>query len=431
VLAVAVAAAPASGQTTSEPDGYDFFGVSALADGVTTRVAVEHFLAVEEFVALSSVSAEARLELGRSSALAVLPDPGDLVLGLPGTLAALAGIPGLPDYPAASRADYPTTPTNEVTLAPDAGLGALRLQTQAEEHRAHGRAFITDFVDTVGLLPLTVGSIKSDSVARRIDPLTYESTATSTVNDINVLKGVLRIAQVTSSVTARVDDGKITATRDETKVSGVTIAGQPVAIDDKGFTSPNGSRALAPLVEAAAAPLAAAGVKVRATPGETTIGPVKGTATSGFLTIEFTTLIRGQYPATVTLSFGKAAATVEASGKISDVLGDTLGDVSGGLGDTGGLAAGVLDAAGTDLGTGTAGDLGGALGTGGTGSLPGNLVTPRTSVASALTPMDFRSLYRWLVLAMGGALLARWFVVTRLRERDTATRPNLRSLWRW
>ncbi|HZN16243.1 MAG TPA: choice-of-anchor P family protein [Acidimicrobiales bacterium] len=427
MVLLVLAAVPAIGQTEDEPDGYDFFGVSGLADGITTRVVVERFLAVEEFVALSSVSAEARLELGRSSALAVLPDPGDLVLGLPGTLAALAGVAGLPDYPAVARADYPTTPTDAVTLAPDAGLGALRLQTQAEEHRAHGLAFVSDFVDTVGLVPLTVGSIKSDSVARRLDPLTYESTAKSTVNDIRVLGGILRIGQVTSTVTTRVDDGKITATRDETKVTGAEIAGMPVGIDEKGFTSPNGSQALAPIVESLAAPLTAAGVVVRMTPGETVIGATKGTATSGFLNIQFTTTLENAYPVVVTLSFGKASSTVEASGKSSSLLDDLLGgpiDAS--------VAGSALDATGSALGAGTTPDISGS-GTASLGGLGGSggLVTPRPSIASSLEPMDFRSFYRWLALALAGAIVARWVVVNRLRERDTATHPNLRSLWRW
>ena len=422
--------APAHAQTDADQDsGYDFFSVSGLADGITTRVVIEHFLAVEEFVALSSVSAEARLELSRSTALAVLPDPGDLVLGLPGTLAALAGIGGLPDYPAVSRADYPVTPNNEVSLAPDAGLGALRLSTEAQQNQAHGRAFVTDLADTVGLVPMTVGSIKSDSVARRIDPLTYESTATTTVNDIGVLHGLLRIAELTSTVTARVDDGKITATRDETNIAGARLAGMPVEIDDRGITAPNGSQALAPLIDALAAPLQAAGVTVKTTPGQTHISATKGTADSGYLDIGFTSTFLGSYPAVTTLSLGKASATVEASGRSDDVGNDVVGA----------LVSGVDQALGPPPAGNDAGALSGAtdVGSGG-GNGNAGVAAPRTGgdetasgpLASLVTPMDFRSLYRWLALALAGALVARWLVVSRLRPRS-ATRPNLRDLWRW
>jgi hypothetical protein len=245
------------------------------------------------------------------------------------------------------------------------------------------------------------------------------------VSDIRVLGGLLRIGQVVSAVTSRVDDGKITATRDETKVTGVEIAGMAVGIDEKGFTSPNGSQALTPIVEALAAPLAASGVKVHMTPGVTQLSAIKGTATSGFLDIEFTTIVQNAYPVVVTLSFGKASTTVEASGRNSGLIDDLLGDLTGGV--TPGISD-PLDAAGSDLGTDAAGDLGAPLGSEAT--TPSDISTPRASLA-ALKPMDFRSLYRWVALALAGAIVARWVVVGRLRERDTATRPNLRSLWRW
>src|SRR6185436_2261095 len=94
---------------------------------------IDALLPVDEIVGLSSVTAESHLGLGRSDSLAALPDPGDLILTLPGTLAALTGVSGLPDYPAAARSEFPAVPEDDVQLVPDANLGAGALHTDAAE----------------------------------------------------------------------------------------------------------------------------------------------------------------------------------------------------------------------------------------------------------------------------------------------------------
>jgi hypothetical protein len=420
----AVVPARSTGQT-ADAAGYDFFTAAGLADGVTSRLVIDEFLAVEEFLSLSSVSAESRLESAQSTGLAVLPDPGDLILSLPGTAAGLAGIPGLPDYPAAARADHPTAPRDEVSLVPDAGLGSMRLLAEADEEHALGRAFVTELVDTVGLIPgFSVGSIRSESTSRRLDPLTYEVRATTTTNDIRLLGGLFRIGQLTTLVTARVDDGRVTASTDETRISGAEIAGQAVGIDEGGFTSPNGSEALQPVVDQLAGPLAEAGYTVTVTPGRVTQEAGQAQADSGTLLIEYRTTVQG-YAATFSLGMGRSTATV-AAGRMVEA--DELGAL-----DTGAdLPAGDLSGGDTPAGV-----LGESLETPGDAAL-GNVPSGGDDGAADVRPvaavedlMDFRGLYRLLAVAAAVMVAARYWAVTQARRRPSAARPNLRAKWRW
>ena len=424
-LLLAVVPARSTGQT-SEAAGYDFFSAAGLADGVTARLVIDEFLAVEEFLSLSSVSAESRLESAQSTGLAVLPDPGDLVLSLPGTVSGLAGIPGLPDYPAAARADHPTAPRDEVSLVPDAGLGSLRLLAEADDAHALARAFVTNLVDTVGLVPgFSVGSIRSESTSRRIDPLTYEVRATTTTNDLRLAGGLFRIAQLTTLVTARVEDGRVTASAEETKISGAEVAGQAVGIDEGGITSPNGSEALQPVVDQVAAPLAQAGYKVTVTPGSVTRGEGEARADSGTLLIEYRTTVQG-YAATFTLGMGQSTATVSAGRLIAeddlDAL-DTGADLSSGgadLADDAGPAGVLGDALESPGDVAALGDVTGDDGT-----------TDVRSVAAVEDLMDFRGLYRLLAAAAAVMVAARFWAVAQARRRPPAPRPNLRAKWRW
>lgn len=413
----------------TDADTYDFFSAAALADGITGRMVIDEFLPVEEFLSLSSVSAESRLESGRSSSLAVLPDPGDLVLTLPGTISGLSGVPGLPDYPAAARADHPTVPRDEVSLVPDAGLGAMRLLAEADDAHSLGRAFVSGLADTVGLLPgFSIGSIRSDATSTRLDSLTYEARATTTTNDLRLLGGLMRIGQLTTMVTARIEDGRVTASAEETSISGATIAGQLVGIDASGFTSPNGSQALQPVVDQLAAPLAAAGYKVTVTPGSVTQEAGKASADSGTLLIEYRTRLQDTYNTTISLGFGHSIASVTAGRVVDEVL--DLGGFDAGSD----LISGGSDLAGGDAGP--AGVLGSALEApadvaavgGGADDSGTRDLRPAVAVEDL---MDFRGLYRLLAVAAAAMVAARFWAVAQARRRPAVARPNLRTLWRW
>ena len=144
---------------------------SAVGAGrrITTRFVVGKFLAVEE----SSPCHRSRPRPASSSGarrLAVLPDPGDLVLGCPSP-SRLAGIAGL-HYPRRLPADYPITPEDDVPRTrrrprprPPPHRGAA--------HRAFGAGLHRQLRRHGWRRALDVGAIKSDSIARRVDPLTY------------------------------------------------------------------------------------------------------------------------------------------------------------------------------------------------------------------------------------------------------------------
>lgn len=424
ILVLGVVPARSSGQS-GDAAGYDYYSAAGLADGLTARLFIDDFLPVEEF-SLSSVSAESRYETGQITGLAVLPDPGDVVLALPGTLAGLAGLPGLPDYPAAARADHPSIPRKEVSLVPDAGLGALRLLAEADEAHSLGRAFVTNLVDTVGVIPgFSVGSIRSESTSRRLDGLTYEVRATTTTNDVKMLGGLFRIGQLTTAVTARIEDGRVTASAEETRVSGAEVAGQPVGIDGGGFTAPNGSQALQPVIDQLTAPLAQAGYSVTVTPGSTAREEGRASADSGTLRIEYRTTVQG-YPATLTLGLGRSTASVGAGRTVTEDNAAAFDD--GGAGD---LAPG-----GTDF---AAGDVAGVLGSSleAPADVSGGSVATTTG-ASSVAPasavddlMDFRGLYKLLMLGAALLVAVRFWTVARAKRSAVVARPDLRTKWRW
>ncbi|HJR27067.1 MAG TPA: choice-of-anchor P family protein, partial [Acidimicrobiales bacterium] len=307
VLAVVLpAGGPAGGQDGT--GGYDFYSLRSIGDGVTVDFQLVGFLPIEDLVGLSSVTAEAHYGVGRSDALAALPDPGDLVLTLPGTLSALAGVSGLPDYPAAAHASHPSVPSDLVELVPDADLGAGRLRTEAGEEGAEAEAFVGHQVDTIGLLPsFSVGTIRTIANTRRAGPTTLLATATTEVSDLRLLGGLVRIGHLTSTVSVGIVNDEPTAEAPQVDVSGVTVAGTPVGITDDGIVGLGPAVALAPVIDSLVQPLVEQGISIRTTPATRTVGERTATASGGAVEIEVPLDVQG-YPGTLVVTFGRAAA---------------------------------------------------------------------------------------------------------------------------
>jgi hypothetical protein len=397
---------------------------------VTASFDLVGFLPIENLVGLSSITSESHFGAGRSDSLAALPDPGDLILTLPGTLSALVGVSGLPDYPAAASADANGTPVDDVQLVPDANLGALHLHADATDAGSSASAFVGDQENTIGLLPaFSIGSIKTTARTRQVNPTTLESVATTTVSNIKLLGGLVQIGQLTSEVTAQIANDKPTASVDNLQVSGATLAGVPIGITDKGIVGLGSPTALSPVIDQLLAPLQQQGITIRTTPATHTVNGRTATASAGTLEISAKLKVQG-YPGTFQLTIGRSLAelTVGAlSEEAAGGSGDTsdLGDTSGGLpGDTGSFLPGL-----GDQGSSLLPDLGGAPSLNPGGTAPGTDVVS-VPLGRAVQKWDLTNLYRMLLL--GGILLfAAGQVVVRTTLRPRRRPNDLRQLWRW
>ena len=423
VLAVVLPAGGPAGGQDDTASGYDYFSLRSLADGVTVDFQLIGFLPIEDLVGLSSITSEAHYGAGRSEALAALPDPGDLILTLPGTLSALAGVSGLPDYPAAAHASFPSQPSDVVQIAPDADLGAGRLSSEAAETGATAEAYVGHQVDTIGLLPsFSVGTIRTTATTRRIGDTTLQSTATTEVSDLRLLGGLLRIGHLTSTVSVGVTNDRLTADAPQVDVSGVTVAGTPVGITSDGIVGLGQAVALAPVVDALVQPLVERGISVRTTPATRTVGERTASASGGALEIEVPLDVQG-YPGTVVMTLGRATADLEVGPLGSESGGDLAGgDASVPL-DSSGFPS-VGDGSGLDLGSGSAGPTG----TGDRGGADTELVA--VPVGRQVQDWDVDDLY--LVMLLGGvALFVAGRLVVRTSLRPVRRASDLRQLWRW
>ncbi len=427
-LAATIPGGPAGSQSSGE--GYDFYTLRGLGDGVTVDFNLVGFLPIEDLVGLSSITSEAHFGVGRSDALAALPDPGDLVLTLPSTLSALAGVSGLPDYPAAAQADFSSRPVDDVQLVPDAGLGAARLHTEATEEGSAASAFVGHQVDTIGLLPgFSIGSVRTTADARRINDANLEATATTEVSDLRLVGGLLRISQITSEVSVAVSNGNLTATASKVDVSGVTLAGMPVGITADGIVGLGQPLGLAPVIDALVQPLVDQGIQVRAIPSSEVVTETTAVATGGALEIEVPLDVQG-YPGTFKLTLGRALAAMEVgpfgsgddggSGAVDPLPDDGGGSVA--LPDLGSNPS-----FGSDLPS-VPTDPGGSPGPTGPGGPTTELVS--VAVGREVEDWDVTTLYR-LMLIGGIALFGAGRVVVRTSLRPQRRATDLRQLWRW
>jgi hypothetical protein len=419
VLVAIVPVTPAGGQDSGE--GYDFVNLHALADGVTVDFNLEGFLPIEDLVGLSSITSESHFGAGRSDALAALPDPGDLILTLPGTLSALLGVSGLPDYPAAASADNPSTPVDDVQIVPDLGLGAGRLHAEASDSSSSAYAHLGYQVDTIGLLPsFSIGTVRTTARTTQINPETLESVATTTISGIKLLGGLVTIDQMTSEVSASVVNGQTKATVSKVVVTGATIAGTPVGITDQGIVGLGSPTALAPVIDAVVAPLLQLGIDIRTTPSSTTRTGTTATASGGGLSIRVPLDVQG-YPGILDVTLGRALAELEVGGRPPA---DDLGDAGGTVPDVGSPLPGLGEPAGFDLGDGlSAAPVAGPTGRGGTEVVA-------VPVGRQIEDFDLTTLYR--VMLLGGLLLfAAGQVVVRSTTRPSRRPNDLRQLWRW
>jgi hypothetical protein len=412
-LALAVPTGPVDAQTT-ESFAYDFFSATANATGLNAFFKIEKLLPINTLADTSTVFAESRLETTRSTALAALPSPGDALLNLPGTVAGFAQIPNLPEYPLAARADYPATPEQTVSPVPGnaSGVGVVSLSAKAEESSATGVASATGLE---GPAVFSIGSIRASTTSRQISPNELEAMATSELGDVRFAGGVVRIESITSLVDVSWFDGAPAVKERSVAVSGVTVAGQPAKLTEKGLEVTG--QGVLPAVDLAA--LMPPGTTLRIARGSTDLDDDHVTASSGSVVLETLSTVQGA-PSTFRLSFGSASATVQARGAQGEVVRppSTGGEVSppAAFPASGGLRS-ALPPRTSPAATSTSPST-----------------SQRSVVVTTVLPvskqLDFRSVYPGIaLLGLAVAGLRAW--VTAVARRRAALRSDLRPLWRW
>jgi hypothetical protein len=420
LLASVLPVGSAGGQSTGVP-GYDFVNLHALADGVTVDFNLEGFLPIEDLVGLSSITSESHFGAGRSDSLAALPDPGDLILTLPGTLSGLLGVSGIPDYPAAASADSQARPVDDVQVAPDANLGAGRLHAEAGDAESSAYAYVGNQVDTVGLLPsFSVGTIKTTARTTKASEDNLEAVATSDVSNIKLLGGLVTIGHLTTEVAVEVAGDQPRVSASKVTVSGATLAGTPIGITDEGIVGLGAPVALAPVIDGLLAPLIEQGITIKTTPASKEVGDRTATSRAGALQVTVPLDVSG-YPGVLQVTFGRTLAELE----VSALSTGEPGSFDNGPSDSG-VALPGLGTSTSDFGLGAPTSPAGPTAAG-RGATTEVVSVP---VGRVIEDWDLTNLYR--VLLLGGiALFAAGQVIVRSTLRPVRRPNDLRPLWRW
>jgi hypothetical protein len=217
-------AAQAAGTT---PGTYD---VSATAVGIavqSTQKPAASVVTAGLVDTTGAYSSSALSSYGTAAARAAAVYPGDLVAGGPALLCAnLFPCPvAPPDYPLLADAVYPSRPTASAGT-PGAGSATARAARDATTGTAAAAA-----VSAPAPVVVTVGTATATTRVW-VDAAGAHALSRSVLHDLTV--GPLRIA-VLEAVDA-VDVSGSGAVRDVPRLTltGVTVAGQPVAVDDRG-----------------------------------------------------------------------------------------------------------------------------------------------------------------------------------------------------
>jgi hypothetical protein len=212
--------------TADEATGSDTFDALATAEAFRYQFGSPGFLVVERYADYGAPVAQSSIDsLGRSTAFASDPYPGETPIAGPGTLAGMTGLPNPGNYPFYVASSYPATPD-----ASHDGPG-YRLQAKSEELRSastarHGGAsgdsavFFAESTSAVELSPATGGVLaKSAAVVRQVD-----------------IGGVLKIGTMNTSAKVSQVPGQEAVRESSFRVDAVSIAGQAVGISSKGLT---------------------------------------------------------------------------------------------------------------------------------------------------------------------------------------------------
>jgi hypothetical protein len=181
---------------------------------------------------------------GAATGIASSVYPGQDILGVPALICEFAAqlcnnIPGgIPNYPDWAFAQYPTHKDDSATLSqkPFPGTGPFEVTPNSvTAHADPDRVEATTIVSSAGLDPVATARSATSHSKQSFEGSTLVVDAESTVKGIDIGGGAVHIDQITSTATARVDGGKISAASAITTFSGATAGGTPITIDSTGI----------------------------------------------------------------------------------------------------------------------------------------------------------------------------------------------------
>lgn len=238
------------------------FSGSAAANGATIEGDFPGAPLSDQLVDLSGPTAQVAVNtIGASTGFAALPDPGDLILSVPGLASGLLslGVAGLPPIHIGSLPSYPfsiaTNAQNKADATEGAGPYAL------SSHSTPTSSAATASGGLIGVTGHTASLLSTASLESASDQVV--ATATSTLEGLTV--GPLTLGKITSTATeTRGSDGTITPTS-EISITGAAIGGIAVSLTPKGLNAVGHPLSL-PIAQTLSKLLNGAGITVKIEP---------------------------------------------------------------------------------------------------------------------------------------------------------------------
>ena len=219
LVAAAVGWSPASAADITS------FEARAKADGFRYTFGAPGFVAVDTFIDGGGPVAQSVLDgLGNSQSFASLPYPSDNAISGPGLIAGLTGLPSPPAYPFYVTSSYPT---QEKASFSQPGLD---LQANSSEFATDGTAVSGGSSGDSAIFMTSAHTASSRDVAAG----TVTAEAVTKADMINI-GGVLKIASGFVSAKVTRSAGGDAVRESSLRIDGVSIGGQPVGFNEKGF----------------------------------------------------------------------------------------------------------------------------------------------------------------------------------------------------
>jgi hypothetical protein len=291
----------ATGASADGPTGS--YTTTARADALRIGVSATGFV-VSSLADVSGPTAQARVDsLGTSVGFAAFPYPGDVIAGAPGLVTSLVvpklGLPppNLPPYPLAVSSQYPGQPAQKVDEP------ALSLTAESSVGSSAGHATATG-ADSDGN---AIGKAVANATSKVDSSGELVADAASTVESVTI-SGIFRIGQVVATAHASSAGTGAPATRSSFSAEGMTVAGVPVELTEKGLVLAGSTVPLPPSSSVAQA-LAASGIDVQYLAPVTSPGDVR--SAGFFVSVAVPSPTGNKF--TVVYTFGIVRAGVDGS----------------------------------------------------------------------------------------------------------------------